>query len=57
MNIYIYIYLKIFWWRGGMENDKFSINKIEKRLDVTFISIKNMKWKFDNFLVLGKGPS
>ena len=38
--------LKIFWWRWGLINAKFPINKMYKSLDVNFISIKKMKWKF-----------
>ena len=29
-----------------IESDKFRIHKIEKSLNVNFISIKNMKWEF-----------
>ena len=55
--IYIYIYmfeyifLEYFLWRWGLKNDWFSINKMYRSLDMNFISIKNMKWKFVNFSI------
>ena len=33
-------------WRRGSENDDDWLNKIDKSLDMNFISIKSMKWKF-----------
>ena len=35
-------------WRWGPETYEDWLNKIYKSLDLNFISIKNMKWKFSN---------
>ena len=41
----------------GFGKHKDWLHKIEKSLDMNFISIKNMKWKFGIFLFSSKGPS
>ena len=38
--------LKIVLWRWGTEDDKLSIDKMYKSLEMNFISINNMKWFF-----------
>ena len=50
MGIYIYIYIVFYinLRRWGSTIDKFSIKSISKSLDMNFISIQNMKWKFGN---------
>ena len=34
------------WWRWGSKNDNIWLNKISKILDMNFVSIKKMEWKF-----------
>ena len=51
-----YIFLEIILRRWGLENDELSINKIEKSLDMNFISIKKHETKFTlNFLIFKDG--
>ena len=47
----------LYFTKMRIANDKFSIHKIEKSLDVNFISITNMKWKCCSFLFSSKGPT
>ena len=41
-------------WRWGPENDETLLNKISRIMDMNFISIQNMKWKFGNFFIFNE---